>query len=250
MGELYWTRPWMKKDVGGFEQHYRENIASGLCSGCGLCVSVCPTKGISITKAEPDPELTGSCRASDVLLPKHCGARCPVGIDVARHNRFISQGRFDEALATVRRAVPFAGLLCPRGDDAGVREDHRRGERARSRGSPAAGGARADAGALRRASPGFTSRGRGRPFAVRDARPRHLNHGERFESGRGLFDQEAEPLLRRLIGPLVLWDESDAGPESVRWEASVTAGLLEGLVHDVASPTGQPILYLEGPLAA
>ena len=54
-------------------------------------------------------------------------------------------------------------------------------------------------------------------------------------------DLRAEPkvarlLLRRLVGPLTLWEESDAGP---RWEAETTPeNLLDGLVHHVASPAG------------
>ena len=37
----------------------------------------------------------------------------------------------------------------------------------------------------------------------------------------------ARLLLRRLVGPLTLWDT--ATPEWIEWSAPVTAGLLEGL---------------------
>jgi hypothetical protein len=50
----------------------------------------------------------------------------------------------------------------------------------------------------------------------------------------------ARLLLRRLVGPLTLWDESDAG---LRWEAETKADeLLDGLVHLGTSPrgTGRP----------
>ena len=40
----------------------------------------------------------------------------------------------------------------------------------------------------------------------------------------------ARLLLRRLVGPLTLWDEG--------WDAPVTPALLDGLVHDGPSPAG------------
>jgi len=54
-------------------------------------------------------------------------------------------------------------------------------------------------------------------------------------------DLRAEPqvarlVLRRLVGPLTLWDEADDG---ARWEADITPEtLLDGLVQLVSSPTG------------
>ena len=58
-------------------------------------------------------------------------------------------------------------------------------------------------------------------------------------------DLRAEPkvarLLRRLVGPLTLWEETEAGP---RWEAETTPeNLLDGLVQLGTSPAGQPLMY-------
>ena len=56
-------------------------------------------------------------------------------------------------------------------------------------------------------------------------------------------DLRAEPqiarmMLRRLIGPLTLWDESER-PEWIKWEAVPTTELLDGLATlQVASPAG------------
>jgi len=72
MSALYWTRPWMKEEIKGFDKHYSENIGSGLCSGCGLCVSVCPSKAITMRRAEPDPELSGVCHAGCTLCSQVC----------------------------------------------------------------------------------------------------------------------------------------------------------------------------------
>ena len=43
--------------------------------------------------------------------------------------------------------------------------------------------------------------------------------------------------VRRLIGPLTLRDESQR-PEWVKGEAPAKPALSDGLVHDMASPTG------------
>lgn len=51
----------------------------------------------------------------------------------------------------------------------------------------------------------------------------------------------ARLLLRRLVGPLTLWDAATPSAEWIEWEASITPALLEGLapaIQAVASPTG------------
>ncbi len=111
MGSLYWTRPWVRGEIKGFGKHYSENISSGLCSGCGLCVSVCPSKAMTMRRAEPDPELVGICRAGAAPLASRCSAVCPLRIDVPKHNRLIGQGKFNEALALIKQAIPFPGIL-------------------------------------------------------------------------------------------------------------------------------------------
>jgi site-specific DNA recombinase len=56
-------------------------------------------------------------------------------------------------------------------------------------------------------------------------------------------DLRAEPtvarlLLRRLVGPLTLWDAAEPDAAWVEWDAAVMPALLDGLVHHVASPPG------------
>jgi hypothetical protein len=56
-------------------------------------------------------------------------------------------------------------------------------------------------------------------------------------------DLRAEPsvsrlLLRRLVGPLTLWDASEPDAATVEWDAPVLPALFDGLVHHVASPPG------------
>jgi hypothetical protein len=44
----------------------------------------------------------------------------------------------------------------------------------------------------------------------------------------------ARLLLRRLVGPMTLWDGVEA---DLRWEAETKSDLMDGLVHLMASPT-------------
>ena len=50
----------------------------------------------------------------------------------------------------------------------------------------------------------------------------------------------ARRLLRRLVGPLTLWDASEPDAAWIDWETTLTPALLEGLapIQVVASPTG------------
>jgi len=50
------------------------------------------------------------------LVKAPCSHTCPAGVDVPRYLRFISQGRFDQALAVIREKIPFpsvCGHVCP-----------------------------------------------------------------------------------------------------------------------------------------
>ena len=51
----------------------------------------------------------------------------------------------------------------------------------------------------------------------------------------------ARLLLRRLIGPLVLTDDSQR-PDWIDAEAEIKDGLLDG-IHDVASPSGMGTIF-------
>lgn len=67
----------------------------------------------------------------------------------------------------------------------------------------------------------------------------------------------ARMLLRRLIGPLEMWDPAVPSAEWTDWESSLTPALLEGLapIHVVASPrgcarVGAPETVIQGAVAA
>jgi len=44
-------------------------------------------------------------------LPVRCGEVCPAGIDIPRYVRLIGEGKFAEALATIKQSMPFPGIL-------------------------------------------------------------------------------------------------------------------------------------------
>jgi len=50
------------------------------------------------------------------LVKAPCSHTCPAGIDVPRYIRFISEGKYDQALAVIREKIPFpsiCGHVCP-----------------------------------------------------------------------------------------------------------------------------------------
>lgn len=80
------------------EGHLRE----AECRFCGACVEVCPT-GALLDK-EDVPIVT-----RDKALP--CVNGCPAGIDIPHYLKFISEGRYKEALEVIRASVPFPAIL-------------------------------------------------------------------------------------------------------------------------------------------
>jgi len=86
--------------------HWEEKVrkALELCVFCGNCWKVCP-HGINVPAVFFKEEVIAPCRYL-----------CPAGIDVPRYIRFISQGKFAEALAVIREMIPFpaiCGYICP-----------------------------------------------------------------------------------------------------------------------------------------
>lgn len=76
------------------------------CRDCCACVEVCPTGAL---RDKPETfALKGETRA-ETLVP--CRLACPAHTDVVRYLRFIREGRYGDAVATIREKAPFPAIL-------------------------------------------------------------------------------------------------------------------------------------------
>lgn len=81
------------------------------CRFCTACVEVCPTGSIREHKEIAD-RIEGRTR-EEAFVP--CRDECPAHVDVPRYIRFINEGNYAAANATVREKVPFPhslGYIC------------------------------------------------------------------------------------------------------------------------------------------
>ncbi len=72
------------------------------CKFCGACIEVCPTGALS------DKDILWAERENS-LVP--CRNTCPLGTDVPRYIRLISEGKFGEAAAVIREKAPLPSVL-------------------------------------------------------------------------------------------------------------------------------------------
>ncbi len=82
------------------------------CVGCGECVRACP-KGIISLISEKSKILHWN-QYTECLAP--CRQKCPAQIDIPRYIHYIKQGRYAEALLTIKEHNPLpltCGRVCP-----------------------------------------------------------------------------------------------------------------------------------------
>ncbi len=72
------------------------------CKFCGACVEVCPTGALT------DKDILWAEREK-LLVP--CKDTCPLGMDVPRYIRLISEKKYGEAVAVIREKTPFPSVL-------------------------------------------------------------------------------------------------------------------------------------------
>jgi formate dehydrogenase beta subunit len=84
---------------------FDRSLADAGCRFCGACVQVCPTRAL---KDKDVPFESVDAREAALVPCKHA---CPAGIDVPRYVRFVSEGKYPEALAVIREKVPFPAVL-------------------------------------------------------------------------------------------------------------------------------------------
>ncbi|OGP51858.1 MAG: 4Fe-4S ferredoxin [Deltaproteobacteria bacterium RBG_13_43_22] len=99
-------------------------VKESVCTGCGECVNVCPieipadfNQGLNRRKAiyRHFPQAVPSAFAIDRRGTSPCKAACPAHISVQGYVALIAQGKFEEALALIRRENPLpfiCGYVC------------------------------------------------------------------------------------------------------------------------------------------
>lgn len=99
---------YQKKDLEVFTGALHQRLLKDAdCRFCQACVEVCPTGTIRDKLADSE------VRKEDYVVP--CSHGCPAHIDVPRYIRFIDQGDYAAANATIREKVPFPhslGYIC------------------------------------------------------------------------------------------------------------------------------------------
>ena len=114
------------QDVSGYVGNFRVKIKNksryidvSKCTGCGECAKVCPVElnsefneNLGKRKATyiPFPQAIPNKYTIDKRGYPPCRVACPAGVNAQGYIALISQGKFKEALAVLRRTMPFAGV--------------------------------------------------------------------------------------------------------------------------------------------
>lgn len=81
-----------------------KTFAEAGCRFCTACVEVCPTGAMRDRE-----EWIGKKTLREMLLP--CVGSCPAEIDIPRYVRLVHEKKYPEALAVIRKKVPFPKIL-------------------------------------------------------------------------------------------------------------------------------------------
>jgi len=100
------TLQFLKKDTETYVGTlYNKLLSDSDCRFCGACAEVCPTGAI-----QDKVSLTANGkRREDGAVP--CKYACPVHTDIPRYIRYVSQGKYNEAVGVIKEKLPFPKIL-------------------------------------------------------------------------------------------------------------------------------------------